>query len=100
MYRTGSHFGRASTVSLCEGRGRDKPAATSADELSPTSNDNVVKWRTYSNKAADLAKEVRYTTGSKGAWASNLSECHLLALKRLTDGMVVCRKSMRTQRDI
>ncbi|CAL5222636.1 g5031 [Coccomyxa viridis] len=57
---TGSHFGRASTVSLCEGRGRDKPAATSADELSPTSNDNVVKWRTYTNKAAELAKEEKY----------------------------------------
>ena len=48
-----------STVCLCEDESKSTSAAPSAEAQPPTSNEHTAKWRLYTNKAAQLAKEVQ-----------------------------------------
>ena len=50
----------ASTVCLCEDESTGASPATSANPQPPLSNEHTAKWRIFTNKAAQLAKEVLF----------------------------------------
>ena len=100
---------------MCSCEDEASPAGPAAEvQAPPTSNEHTAKWRLYTNKAAQLAREVMGTQHNKRLYiaqtcirlvpntcvcvATQLRSLHSQAAVRLIRCMNACSISWRTQK--
>ena len=100
---------------MCSCEDEPTPAGPAAEvQAPPTSNEHTAKWRLYTNKAAQLAREVMGMQHSKRLYvaqtciclvpnnidciATHIRRIHTQAAVRLIERTFACSISWRTQR--
>ena len=73
----------AGTVALCQDESPGSTAIPPAEPQPPAYNEHTAKWRLYTNKAAQLAKEVRVVQSTLTMHLSCRSEITFLMVQQL-----------------
>lgn len=73
----------AGTVALCQDESPGSTAPPPVEPQPPAYNEHTAKWRLYTNKAAQLAKEVRVVQSTLTMHISCRSEITFLMVQQL-----------------